>query len=96
MLFYIFKSTFHSDPLYLFCGYQAKYHHSGLVFRFVCNNLGGQKLNYFSAIKIDLEQFSDGLHISRKIHQSLIPPFTCLKWGPPIILNSRDAKRVSS
>ena len=51
MRFYILESTFHSDPLYLFFSYQAKYHRSGLVFCFVCNNLGGQKLNYFLQLK---------------------------------------------
>ena len=50
-------------------------------FSFRVQNLGGQKLNYFSVIKTDLEQFSDGLHIFRKIHQSLIPPILAKNGG---------------
>ena len=33
---YILESTFHSDPVKLLFGYQATYHHSGLIFPFVC------------------------------------------------------------
>ena len=76
---YILESTFHSDSVKSLFRYQATSIILGSFF------LSGAKPRWpktklFFAIKTDSEQFSDGLHIFRKIHQSLIPPYL-LKMG---------------